>query len=1074
MAKARRDGPLGVKEAYDAIGGYARSYGELPLRLLLHAAVPQSFRADLLNLLKVNFVPEAGGDLSVDADVLLSPLVETTAGGYFLLDPEVRRQSLDLLDAAYRSDGRRRSIRVARFLLAWLDRLENPDVGGIDPLLAEYAVIQRWVALALIDPPAVARSLADSLKDALEAMDKGAVRARLGGIAAALSVPLTGYPALLAYAEGVDALRTGNTEEARQLLAPLGDSEIRVGDVTLRPAAEVLNAFLTDGGESAAIPAPTSRKQQSASRKPTVPLINVPPPPELLLGREGELATAQWYLVPPRSLDEVVDFDTIPNLDWIGPSQRARTLVLAGTDGIGKYTLARFLATNPVTHERYGDGVVWLSLAPIEASLARLGMPAKEGADDESTRTWLAERSVLFIGDARETDIPLARLYHIMGPKCAVLYIGPDTSELDEDKAKVHLEPLTEEASTQLIAVFQSWSDPKSALVVRSAAGNPLLVRLLNNSLQHMPHGNALTKFGMVETDAIKSDFESSQFERLARRVESIASSKPQEACRLICEAALAVLNKKERDALFGVLKKHRWRTQLAKATWEAAWSGGRTGRLRWLIADDFGDMIRVHPLVCEALQGLFKRYADGPLRVFWSYSHKDEPLRDELHKHLAVLRHAGLIADWHDRKIGAGKVWKEEIDRHLGDADVVLLLVSASFLASDYCWGDEMAKALARHAKNEARVIPVILRPCDWQDTPIAQLQAVPKDAQPITQWGDRDVAYLDVASAIRRAVKELAVVRSEPRLAGLAESSAPLPGAVAPPSPSSGRESEDTAAAVSRSRERETAGVRAGAASMLKPKNGVYIGVDPRGLPDLAVFKEIDAAWYPEMVLLPAGQFWMGSPEEEAGHEGNESPRHRVMISRRCAIGRFPVTFDEYDHFCEVTRREKPSDAGWGRGRRPVVNISWVEATAYCEWLAKETGREYRLPSEAEWEYACRAGTTTPYSFGDHLSPEQANYWNSERGQTTAVGTFPVNPWGLSEMHGNVWEWCADGLRTYGHEAVTDPMGPMGIEVDRAMRGGSFGSSARITRSAFRGAGFPGSGRVEVGFRVARSLED
>ena len=152
------------------------------------------------------------------------------------------------------------------------------------------------------------------------------------------------------------------------------------------------------------------------------------------------------------------------------------------------------------------------------------------------------------------------------------------------------------------------------------------------------------------------------------------------------------------------------------------------------------------------------------PLRVFWSYSHRDEKLRDELHEHLAGLRRAGLINDWHDRKIDAGTVWKDEIDRHLGDADIVLLLISASFMHSEYCWCDEMAKALAQPDADEARMIPVILRPCDWLDTPIARLQAVPKDARPITQWADRDVAYVDITAAIRRAVRELMEVRAKP----------------------------------------------------------------------------------------------------------------------------------------------------------------------------------------------------------------------------------------------------------------------------------------------------------------------
>lgn len=496
------------------------------------------------------------------------------------------------------------------------------------------------------------------------------------------------------------------------------------------------------------------------------------------------------------------------------------------------------------------------------------------------------------------------------------------------------------------------------------------------------------------------------------------------------------------------------------------------------------------------------------PLRVFWSYSHKDEPLRDELHEHLAGLRRAGIIADWHDRKIEAGKVWKDEIDRHLGDADVVLLLISASFMASDYCWGDEMAKALARHARDEARVIPVILRPCDWQDTPIAKLQAVPKDARPITQWSDRDVAFLDVTSAIRRAVKELATVRGA---ANPGASAAPSPGASAPPSPANGRGEEkplppgevganapgegadepkpelarppaDAAASLSRARER--AGVRAAGAPKLEQKNGVYIAADWHNLPDFAVFKNDDLPWLPEMVVIPAGTFLMGSPPGEVGRRDNEGPQHRVTISRCFAIGRHAVTFDEYDHFCEATKRQKSADAGWGRGRRPVINVSWNDAQAYLAWLSDETGEPYRLPSEAEWEYACRAGTTTPFSFGATITPEQVNYDGNfpygnakkgqDRAQTVPVGSLPANLWGLYEMHGNVWEWCHDGMRPYDGEPATDPLGPTKDDAHRAVRGGSWFNLARWVRSASRIAFRPGNALNNLGFRLSlRSSE-
>jgi TIR domain len=120
-------------------------------------------------------------------------------------------------------------------------------------------------------------------------------------------------------------------------------------------------------------------------------------------------------------------------------------------------------------------------------------------------------------------------------------------------------------------------------------------------------------------------------------------------------------------------------------------------------------------------------------ISLFYSYSHRDEVLRGELEAHLSFLRRSKLIAEWHDRMIGAGEEWKGQIDRQLAEADIILLLVSADFIASDYCWGEEMTKALARHQLGEARVIPVILRSCRWQKTPLGSLQAVPRDGKPV-----------------------------------------------------------------------------------------------------------------------------------------------------------------------------------------------------------------------------------------------------------------------------------------------------------------------------------------------------
>jgi len=181
-----------------------------------------------------------------------------------------------------------------------------------------------------------------------------------------------------------------------------------------------------------------------------------------------------------------------------------------------------------------------------------------------------------------------------------------------------------------------------------------------------------------------------------------------------------------------------------------------------------------------------------------------------------------------------------------------------------------------------------------------------------------------------------------------------------------------------------------------------------DRRGdadIPDFTVFR--DAPYAPELVVIPAGEFMMGSTD--AGHP-DERPQHRVTIARHFAIGRYPVTFDEYDRFCDAMRREKPGDQGWGRRRRPVINVSWDDAQAYVSWLSKEIDRVYRLPSEAEWEYACRAGTMARYSFGDAITPDNANYADSGLGRTNEVGAYPPNPWGLHDVHGNIWESVED----------------------------------------------------------------
>jgi TIR domain/CHAT domain len=147
-----------------------------------------------------------------------------------------------------------------------------------------------------------------------------------------------------------------------------------------------------------------------------------------------------------------------------------------------------------------------------------------------------------------------------------------------------------------------------------------------------------------------------------------------------------------------------------------------------------------------------------GAVEVFFSYAHKDERLRNQLEDHLSNLKRQDVITGWHDRKIAAGTEWKGQIDSRLESARIILLLVSANFLASDYCYDIELKRALERHEAGEARVIPIILRPCDWHTAPFGKLQALPTDTKPVTEWSSRDRAFHDISTGIRKVVEELA----------------------------------------------------------------------------------------------------------------------------------------------------------------------------------------------------------------------------------------------------------------------------------------------------------------------------
>ncbi|MCW8956862.1 MAG: formylglycine-generating enzyme family protein [Gammaproteobacteria bacterium] len=227
------------------------------------------------------------------------------------------------------------------------------------------------------------------------------------------------------------------------------------------------------------------------------------------------------------------------------------------------------------------------------------------------------------------------------------------------------------------------------------------------------------------------------------------------------------------------------------------------------------------------------------------------------------------------------------------------------------------------------------------------------------------------------------------------------------------------------------------------------------------------------PHMIRLSAGQFLRG---DDAGDE-DEKPAMPVSL-KAFAIGSREVSFDEYDQFCDDTRCSRPDDGEWGRGSRPVVNVSWEDAMAYSQWLSQKTGKVYRLPTDAEWEYAARAGTVTRFWWGNEVGMAMANcegcksIWGGDK--TAPVGRFPANAFGLYDTAGNVFEWVADCYHNTFEHAPKD-----GSAIDkpgcgkRVIRGGAWSFPAKEIRSANRWRDFPTRRSDDTGFRVVRELD-
>jgi len=482
---------------------------------------------------------------------------------------------------------------------------------------------------------------------------------------------------------------------------------------------------------------------------------------------------------------------------------------------------------------------------------------------------------------------------------------------------------------------------------------------------------------------------------------------------------------------------------------------------------------------------------------LFISYSHRDLKWLEQLRTHLKPLERNYNLERWDDSRIKPGDKWLVEIEQALARAAVALLLVSPDFVASDFIDRKEMPSLLEAAQNQGLAILWVPLRPISLKLFPqIVQYQAVFSPERTLADMTDveQDRTLAKISETILETIdkaKQQAALKQNHNHQRVENDRLEL------------LKAQSDAHAVEAQR------WRAEAQRLAKEKEDLRLQVEPEASPvplsstqtkgaappgpaliqisaDRGALLRVGSEWQQKteritvsgyeqelakglaitMVQIPAGSFQMGSPATETEREEAEGPQHRVQL-QSFFLGQTPVTQAEWKEVAswpQVNLKLNPDPAKFKGENRPVEQVNWVEVTEFCRRLNQRTKLAYTLPSEAQWEYACRAGTTTPFAFGDTLTPDLANYNGTfaygsgpkgqEREETTGVGSFKANAWGLQDMHGNVWEWCLDHWHGDYEGAPSDGSAWVkgGDQTKRLLRGGSWSYGPRYCRSAVR----------------------
>jgi formylglycine-generating enzyme required for sulfatase activity len=450
------------------------------------------------------------------------------------------------------------------------------------------------------------------------------------------------------------------------------------------------------------------------------------------------------------------------------------------------------------------------------------------------------------------------------------------------------------------------------------------------------------------------------------------------------------------------------------------------------------------------------------PYNVFIVYAREDENYLKELRGHLRSMERAGILRVWCDREIVPGVIWEDAILRNMDTADIILLMVSAAYYDSTYIHEKELQYALERHRQGEANVIPIIVRPCNFKVDPIvSSLQVLPKDARPVTDWPNRDNAWLNVVEGIEKVVN--IPIAKDGEVEQNSKDYYSSKNVTNPAEKNEVKTAQTDNSAELKILKKATpalARVKKHNKSQIQPQNIIttpnpkWTGHSPRLITNNLLFE------YPT-VYVEGGEYMMGSPSNEINRADDEC-QHLVTL-KSFSIGKYPITQKQW----YIIMEEEPSDFD-DCDDCPVECVSWNDVQLFIEKLNSITGLNYRLPTEQEWEYAARGGRNSlkhQTSGNDNLD-NYAWYSVNSDGKPHPVGIKAPNELGLYDMMGNVNEWCSDLYEAYPGCKRSN------AGAYRVIRGGAWNSklvNCGVTRRNFRSADTHDN---DVGFRLVSSV--